>query len=267
MTMHTLKWAAAQATGNAHIAEALPLQDAKALRLIEGADGHTWIAAAVADGAGSAPLADIGARAASAAFVSAVSSALRVLPKPDLVRIAFNAMATARIVLDRIAKTRKVPVSDLATTLLGCITRGEETVVVQIGDGVIVVGPPWRVALRPQRGEYVNTANFLSQDDWREQIEIGVITEAVGTVVLVTDGIEELVVSPARLEPHSAFFEYLSEGLRASLADTRERREASGVSAWLQGFLESPAVRSRTDDDTSIIAIQLQGEDHVDCHP
>ena len=267
MTMHTLTWAAAQATGNAHIAEALPLQDAKALRLIEGADGHTWVAAAVADGAGYAPLADLGARAASAAFVSAVSSAVKVLPKPDLVRIAFNAVATARIVLNRLAKARKVPVGDLATTLLGCITRGEETIVVQIGDGAIIVGPPWRVALHPQRGEYANTTMFLTEPDWREHIEIGVITEAVGTVVLVTDGIEELVVSPARLEPHSAFFEYLSEGLRTSLAEVRERREASGVSAWLRGFLESPAVRSRTDDDTSIIAIQLQGEDHVDCHP
>ncbi len=63
MTLHTLTWAAAQATGNAHIAETLPLQDAKALQLIEDADGRIWIAAAVADGTGSVPLADIGARA------------------------------------------------------------------------------------------------------------------------------------------------------------------------------------------------------------
>ena len=254
-----LTWAAAQATGNAHIAEALPLQDAKALDLIEGADGHTWIVAAVADGAGSAPLADIGARAASAAFVKAAAYALRTVPKPDLVRIVFNAVATARIVLDRIAKSRDVPVGELATTLLGCITRGEETVVVQIGDGAIVLGQPWRVALHPQRGEYVNTTSFLTQDDWREQIEIGVIDEPVGTIVLVTDGVEELVVSPARLEPKAEFFEILSDGLRASHEDAGERREARGVSEWLSGFLDSAAVRSRTDDDTSIVAIQLTG--------
>ena len=262
MTHQAFTWAAAQATGNAHIAEALPLQDAKALRVIQGADGNAWIAAAVADGAGSAPLADTGAKAASAAFVGALAHALKNVPKPDLPRIVINAVATARIVLERLARARNVPIEHLSTTLLGCLTRGDETLVVQIGDGAIVVGPPWLVALTPQRGEYANTTRFLTEPDWRDHIEVGQIAAAIGTIVLVTDGLEELVVTPARLQPHGAFF----ERLRTEFRQAEPHGEAVALSAWLAGFLDSPAVRTRTDDDTSIIAIQLQGEDNVDSH-
>ena len=245
-------WATAQATGSAHIECDTPCQDALAVMTTIGADGHCWLVAAVADGAGSVPFADIGANYAARTFVAALAHSLAGEVDPCLTRHLVAAAALARFELELMAEIEGHEPRDYATTLLGCISNGTTSAFLQIGDGAIVIGPPWRVVLTPQRGEYVNESVFLTCPGGLGNAGLAMIEEPIGTIVLLTDGLEGLSIKSATLEPHTPFFDFVRDALMAAPS----RDGIMEVSERLAALVESPTIRDRTDDDVTIIAIQ-----------
>ena len=156
-----LRTAVAQATGTSHRDQGCACEDAHALAYVAGADGKTWLIAAVADGAGSAAMAEIGAEAAAQLTVDALAELIGSSAAGTLEECLVTAATFALLELELMAEVEDRPIEDYASTLLVTITNGERSAFLQIGDGAIVVGPPWRLGLAPQHGAYVNETVFL----------------------------------------------------------------------------------------------------------
>jgi Protein phosphatase 2C len=145
------------------------------------------------------------------------------------------------------------PVGDFATTFCGFVSNGATHGFIQIGDGIMVAGPAWATKLAPQVGTLACETVFLTCADWFDWLDTRVVTEPLSTVVLMTDGLRDLVVTPHTWEPKPEFFDFVHGALRT----------AGGTGAFtalnerLHDFLQGESVRSRTDDDTTLIAIHL----------
>lgn len=226
-----------------------------------GTDGRRWLIAAVGDGAGSAPFAEIGATNAVEIFVSALAHSLAEEVEPNLAQHLVAAATLARFELELTAEVEGHQPGDFATTLLGCISNGTTSAFIQIGDGAIVIGPPWRVVLTPQRGECVNEAIFLTCQGGVENAALAVIDEPIGIIVLETDGLESLSVKAATLEPHAPFFDFVCDALQQSSGVAITGADVP-ASERLATLLDSATIRDRTDDDVTIVAIQMGRPSH-----
>ena len=123
--------------------------------------------------------------------------------------------------------------------------------------GEMLTGPDWTIVLEPRNGEYANTTYFLTCDDWQDHLETHVTEAPPHTVVLMTDGIRDLVLKPYTWEPNAGFFSFV----RDNLLSVSEPGNDPALSLRLRNLLDGADVRARSGDDTSIIAIQLRDGD------
>jgi hypothetical protein len=221
----------ASATGSSHRARAEPGQDAVLLRELPGGG---WVAA-VADGAGSAPLAAEGAALAVAAAVASVEVGL-ALPQ---------AFAVARDALGGDDDAR----SARATTLLVAAVRDGVLEVGQVGDGFVVLrrdGGELEVAVPAPEREYLNETTFLSSAGWDDDLRVDAMDAApVDAVALSTDGLQLVALDlAAGGGPHPGFFLPLFSWAAADPPD-----------AELAAFLASERVAERTDDDVTLALV------------
>lgn len=171
-----------------------------------------WHIAAVADGAGSAPLARVGAQLATEA---AVTKLVEDLPYSELrettVRDILAAAAEhARQALQAEAHTRQTAISAFATTLLIVTHRvtenGHWAAVFQVGDGTIAgCAADGRVIQfgRPDQGEFAGETQFLTHladaADIHPRIHIlGELPPDIGLVMSMTDGVADDFHPPER---------------------------------------------------------------------
>lgn len=118
-----------------------------------------------------------------------------------------------------------------------------------VGDGVMVVRDgtdEWSWMFWPQRGEYANTTYFLTDVIHCPQFEVfsGIVTD-----IALSDGLEPLALNYADKTVHDPFF----TGMFEPLVKAEGCGEITTLSASLEQFLSSERVRSRTDDDVSLI--------------
>jgi hypothetical protein len=205
----------------------------------------------IADGAGSAPLAERGSFLVTDAIVRAVSSALTA-GRVDLEVVLLEAATAAReAVTAEATQTNRAP-SEFASTLLAVVATDVAGAALQVGDGVIVVaeeGEPWNWVFWPQRGEFANTTRFITDTDALTALEVKSFPRSVADIALMSDGLEPLAIHYASKTAHQPFF----ESLLRPLLHAHVEEEAQNVSADLQKFLGSTPVLSRTDDDLSLI--------------
>lgn len=232
--------------GVSHKDSDLPCQDACRV-IISGSDGNNLIIAC-ADGAGSAQHSDIGSTIACDVFVNLAQQHLASSQCELDQGTVESWYQNVRIELECRANELEVPVRELATTLLGVVVADGTSVFAQIGDGAIVVldGDDYRVVHWPQSGEYANTTNFLSNDDFIDCIAYSQVDERVEEVAVFTDGLERLVLQFAEQEVYSPFLLPMLTQLRLS-EDGQEFFEP------LRKFLDSAAINERTDDDKTLI--------------
>ena len=95
------------------------------------------------------------------------------------------------------------------------------------------------VVFWPQSGEYANSTNFLTSDEYREQLEFIAATSSCSKVALMTDGLERLALRFDSQTPHAPFF----EPLVPRTAGDRRRRQLERRPARVSG----DPIRSRTD--------------------
>lgn len=251
--MHSpFQWAKACVTGASHRACGALCQDAIAIRPANSRDHRQHIIAAVADGAGSAIHGGRGAKIAAHTFADTVAGMLGKSDRPDLLHIAKLAAGVVHTVVRRQALRTGSQCNDYASTLLACVTDGRKTAVVQIGDGAIVLGPRWQVVFTPQRGEYANFTKFITEDDALEVLQARQISGRLGSISLMSDGLEPLVVKPPR-SVHPPLFEHLT----GAFHQIRRRGHVAGLSRQLEGLLAGPLVQNETGDDASLITIAL----------
>jgi len=245
---------AASVRGTSHERTGQPCQDAHYWRALPGG----VMVAGVADGAGSAPLGEVGAALASRVAVESVARVLTTGPPPPegddaLQRLLRDALKAARDSLEAEAAARQVPPRDLATTLILVIAAPEGVAAAQVGDGAAVVADATGdvIALTtPQAGEYINETTFLISPAALEKAQISVWPGRPSHVGVVSDGLQMLALKMPPGTPHRPFFTPLFRFV-SDMGDESEAREE------LVAFLRSPRITQRTDDDLTLLLATL----------
>jgi hypothetical protein len=236
----------AHVTGTSHLGNGTPCQDYSAYeRVFIGASPVLLIA--IADGAGSAPLSHIGARAT-------VEYLLRTIPVQTTSIFEANEAFSKRILsgarehLETIAVENECTVADLACTTLFAILGEFASFFAQIGDGAWVIhkdgqyfAPIW-----PEGGEYINETTFLTSPDWDIAIKCHFVCGAIAAVAGFTDGLQRLALQINTQRVFAPFFEPLFSVLRSANDETK-------LISPLIEFLSSERVAERTDDDKTLV--------------
>jgi hypothetical protein len=240
----------ASVTGASHLKHDLPCQDYQSSRLLPSGDGQALLIA-LADGAGSAENADLGAQLAVEAALQSLESSLGTSAPTSLdfevsMRLAFE---SAQQVLFDQAESDEIPVRSLATTLT-CVNAVDGFLTVgQLGDGSVIVrtDEDELVAVtNPQRGEYANETFFLVQEDALENLQVQVLHYPVLGLAVLSDGLMRLALQMPANIPHRPFFKPL-------FAFAASAEDMDAATLQLASFLSSERVSERTDDDKSLV--------------
>lgn len=257
------------ATGRLHQQQQRPCQDYSQYRLLE-----SMVIGAIADGAGSARYAEVGAKLAvetSLNFLAtpidnSKSAAIALQGKPtptlDRARTLFTQVVQqVLIALTAQAKIVECRLADLASTLLVFVATPEWTMALQIGDGFLVVGTPatqqYQLLFQPQKGEFINQTTFVTAADVLEQMQVCVCPGLQPFVCAASDGLETVAIRLRDWLPYPPFFQPLADCLQ-TLTGPGE------AETYLQTFLESERLNARTLDDKTLL-LCLYGS--VSCQP
>lgn len=258
------KWTvvAASVQGSAHIRREEPCQDSWEHRIhICPKTRDATLVAAVADGAGSAPMGERGAKTATSASVQEATSLLDEAAnedqKPELEDMARQAILRGRQKVLKQAEEEKGDARDYASTLLVVISNGQHTAVAQIGDGAVVAGTPsggYELLTRPDRAEYANETTFITSSRATENLQ-STMREETSTIriAMFTDGVQNLVLRQDQYPPvpHTPFFNAVFDWLES-------QSNECAADATLTRFLKGTKVTSRTNDDTTLLLATLE---------
>ncbi len=237
--------------GLSHQKQGLPCQDALKYDCLPGG----ILLVALADGAGSAVHAELGAQAAvQAALDQLLARLAQELPGEccEWEEVIWDAFQSARTAITKLADEEESPLRSFATTLTCLVATPEKLIVGQLGDGAVVaIGADGdlKTVTTLQRGEYANETNFLTQEDALELVAIQVIDEQVQALAMMSDGLTRLALKRPDNEPHSPFF----KPLFAFVVSSAPAKDAAQANDALTGFLNSPRVCERTDDDKTLV--------------
>ncbi|MEL9772652.1 protein phosphatase 2C domain-containing protein [Escherichia coli] len=237
------------AVGTSHISADLPCQDACQMQVVWLNDQQPLLVMFLADGAGSVSQGGEGATLAvneAMAFmmqkVQGGECALNDVLATDIV-LAIRHRISAR------AQAEELAVRDFSCTFLGVISSATGTLIMQIGDGGVVVdfGEGLQLPLTPMNGEYANMTYFITDEDAVTHLETYSCDAQVIKVAAFTDGIQRLALNMLENSPHVPFFAPFFNGLASA---TSEQRDI--LPDLLKQFLSCPAVNERTDDDKTL---------------
>lgn len=209
---------------------------------------------AVADGAGSAPMAQAGAQLVVEGALAAVQARRRRYQPAsrkawrDLVAQAFG--AAQRTVARQAEQTGYTP-RDYAATLVLAIVTPDLVTCGLIGDCAIVVATgesELHSLCQPQRGLYANTTYFATHHSHRERLDLQLWEGAISGVALFSDGLLSLAMNIEQNRPYAPFFTPLF-AFAAEATDSGEAGQA------LAAFLASERVNQRTHDDKTLVLV------------
>lgn len=250
------KWycVGASVRGTSHDGVGLPCQDAH--RFYHLSSGELIIA--VADGVGSAPHSDEGAKIACDVAVEHISLYLKdtcSLTDDELEEVLRSAYQSAFNSIQERAEKEQVHIREYATTLTVAVITNELVVGAMVGDGMMVVediqGEFSCFFSLPKR-EYANQVVSITSAQGPKELQIVSRNAPVKTVSLLTDGLLRLSCDVRKNIPHAPFFQTMT----SLLYTVPEQRRASNE---LQVLLNHPSINERTDDDkTLVVAANIQ---------
>lgn len=248
--------AAAQKRGSRHEASGANCEDA--YYVVQPVPGLLVIA--IADGAGSAKFAEIGANVAvqhGAAHVCAGWELVGdTLGDSIILRLLEEAMSSARSAVQAEAATREVEFQELASTMILVIAHQEFVAAAQIGDGAVVVadaaGEVFSLTA-PVQGEYFNETVFLTARNALQIMQLKLWRGEMSGVAAFSDGLQLLCLEWPECLAHASFFKPLLEFIR----DTPEEARAASE---LAEFLHSERVGKLTDDDVTLVVATLRND-------
>ena len=262
--------------GSYHEERDQPCQDAHYWRILPSGP----LVVAVADGAGSASLGDVGAQLAAGTAVTALAESgidqrsNSALNDDAIGQYLVAAIENARDAVEAEAESREVEPRELATTLILMIATGDFIAVAQVGDGAAVVGDNHGDVFgvtHPQNGEYLNETTFLVSPEAMETLQTSVWRGTPVQGAIFSDGIQMLCLKMPEGLPHAPFFRplftFVSEiEVGASCADTGpDNAVGSGLNPAqeeLRTFLLSPSVQGNTADDLTLLLFSFGEPDH-----
>lgn len=239
----------ASEAGTSHIYNGLPCQDSCLVQVDSLPNKHPILSMFIADGAGSAVKGGEGAELA----IEAAATFMNKLVKQG--EFGLNDQLATELVLavrERIyaaAEAMKLTARDYACTFIGVLSSPIGTLIMQVGDGGVVVdtGAGLEVAVTPMTGEYANMTRFVTDDDAVTILETKTYPDRALQVAAFTDGIQRLAMNLASNTPHGPFFAPFFNGMAKATAEQEDQ-----LQGLLVKFLGSPAVNERTDDDKTL---------------
>lgn len=227
-------------------------------------DAHYWsmlpediMIAAVADGAGSAELGEVGATIASRTAVGSVNPESVVLKltedDKDLQGLLLDGLEVAYVALETEAIERNVGLHDLSTTIILILATPELVAAAQIGDGAVVLGDVGGEVIlltSPDTGEYINETVFLTSEDALDKVQTNIWYGDVANIAAFSDGLQMLALKIPEMIPYKPFFSPLFQ-FALSVEDQVE------AASQLEAFLMSQRIRERTDDDLTLLLANL----------
>jgi hypothetical protein len=240
--------ASASAAGTSHIALGIPCQDAYQTS-VERLGTAEVLLLACADGAGSAPRSDEGARWACDEAILALKD-LIAHRGPDAIdgNAMLDVVVRARERVIRNAADSGAPPRDFASTLLVIAVTPREAVAAQVGDGAVVIGEcgNLRLAISVEQ-ELLNVTDFLVDSDARTKVRRWSAPAAgIDSIAVSTDGLMPVLIDHRKNQPHPPMFGMLFGALRETADETE-------VGERLSSFLRSEQVCQRTDDDKTLV--------------
>ena len=240
----------ASVRGTSHVKANLPCQDVIRHQAGPGA----WLLAALADGAGSASFAEIGAAIAAETALGSVARQL-ANGAPETTNdeawrgLLRNAMVSARNAVLAEAERRSVRPRELASTLTLLAIGPELAAAAQVGDGAALgaTTPDELLCLaRPASAEYLNETTFLTSDTALETLQLNLQRGVWRQAALFCDGLQLLALRLPEATPHGRFFQPLFRFVERS-------SDAVAAGAELARFLQSPRITERADDDLTLL--------------
>jgi serine/threonine protein phosphatase PrpC len=255
--MHVSRWhiGAASVRGTSHVQSGQPCQDAHYWRILP----KDALVVAVADGAGSAPLGQIGATIAASTAVTTLCARLAGSPWPcedaGWEACLATAVEVAQTAVNNEARARQVARRHLATTLILAVATTEHVAVMQIGDGAVVVGDGAGNVMSltaPLNGEYANETTFLVAPDAVSSAQRRAWHGQLTSLAAFTDGLQRLALTMPSGAPYAPFFIPLFRFVTAE-SNAKEAHEQ------IAAFLRSGRVTDRTDDDLTLVVATIIG--------
>lgn len=214
--------------------------------------------AAVADGAGTASLAEVGAELAVRGALERLAQQASKLAGQANETAARNllrdALSVAKESLLVEADKRKIAVRELATTLILVLATPEQVAAAQVGDGAVVMAADDGVLLaltKPCPAEYLNETVFLTSPDALDRVQIEFRAGGPARLAVLSDGLQMLALKMPMGAPHPPFFSPLLRLVEKG-ANTELGNEQ------LAAFLRSTRVGERTDDDLTLVLAAQQ---------
>jgi hypothetical protein len=245
----TWRIVAASAVGTSHTTTGAECQDS-CLALVEKAPARQpLLTIFVADGAGSAIYGGTGAELAIEAASTFVGHHYAQTDFALNHHWAKECVQAVRARIHAAADQQHTKARDFACTFLGVLASPFATLLMQIGDGGIVVdvGNGLDVPITPMMGEYANMTNFVTDENANDVLAVTVLPARAIKVAAFTDGIQRLALNMATNTAHGPFFNPFFTVL-ATAPETQE----DYLQTQLVQFLSSPAVNERTDDDKTL---------------
>lgn len=203
----------------------------------------------VADGAGSASYGEMGAQLAieaATAFVNQFDNQIEFALNDPW---AVECIQAIREKIYAVAAQQGVKARDYACTFLGVVATPSAILLMQIGDGAIVVdiGNGLEVPITPMTWEYANITNFVTDENAIDMLAVKVFPARLDKVAVFSDGMQRLALNMATNTAHVPFF----TPFFAVLA-TATVAEEPQLQVELARFLQTTAVNERTDDDKTL---------------
>ena len=253
-----MSWCVALASvaGSSHEAAGRSCDDVSACRLFQAYEG-AFLLLVASDGAGFASHGGLGA-ARAVEVVVAEAERFSFGPEAPTERDVARWLDVVSATLAHESELSGLRAMDMACTLVVVVSDDKGTVVGRVGDGAAVVRRrgtrDWSVPVPPQHGEFANETSFVTSTRVRDLLDVERVPASDGIVVL-TDGLEGVVLD-GRGEPHAPFFDMIAipvENLHSSAPCHADDVVDRALSSDLSAYLRSPSVRTRTDDDVTLV--------------
>lgn len=239
----------ASEVGTSHTHTGTPCQDSCWAQVDALSTKQPLLSMFVSDGAGSAERGGEGAELAIEAAATFVAKKLEQGEFGLSDVLGTEIVLAVRERIYSVAEASGLKARDFACTFLGVLSSPLGTLVLQVGDGAVVVdvGAGLEVAVVPMTSEYANMTHFVTDEDAISVLATKTYPEPALRVAAFSDGIQRLALNMANNTPHEPFFTPFFNGMAKVTAEQEDQ-----LQGLLVKFLGSPAVNERTDDDKTL---------------
>jgi hypothetical protein len=244
----------ASVVGSSHLSTDTPCHDRHTYRVLANNLGYI---ACVSDGMGSASHAEVGSQTASLFVVDFLQNQLKTsMSDEEIIDLIKEAFIETNDQLHDTAHKNGFHIKDLNATLLVFVTLKNRQFFGQVGDCTAIgkIGDVYDVIVPQQKGEFANSTFSICN---LESVENGIyqrVEKFYPMVALMSDGIESISISAKDRTVSHLFFDPFFKVFSHEAFDQFE------IEKSLTRFLESDRISKKTDDDKTLLFIQMEDE-------